>query len=1376
MLVSTSMASKDGGLNAHSPIQFNDSTSPEHFSAAEIPAPPPPPPPNLNFSGSSGCQLQKLDTKRRSRLRNFNWEAIPLEKVKGRPSLWSSETFQGDLQIDTGRMEELFGKQEEENQLRSPRPRRSLSLGDTQMSKVFLLDSRKSMNIGIFLKQFKRSAAEIVEDIKIGNGDAYSSEKLNELLKHLPEREEVKCLRSFEGDRERLSEADLFMLLLLELPSYALRVEALIFKKDFHTVVLSLLSTARDLKGAAEELLQCTELHYILKLVLKAGNFMNAGGYAGNAAGFRVSSLLKLADTKANKPGMNLLHFVVMEVQKKDARLLSFADRLKHVSISSRLSEDGLLDDFCKLQSRLTSMRQALKDPEEKELREQMEEFLEYAEEQLLQVQKEIEALQSSRHLLVEFLCEDEESFHLEECCKIFSCFCQKFQLAIKENKIRELEEQRQQLWEKKHLQKRHSMATCSSLEGWQVQDDLELTLEKSLRNAHKPTGLRLCRMRSFRSSCSTSPMPQKTYREKTQDYCDQQNANQMRQVSERVLTRQMGYTVCKDARKADAGGLCSLQSIDAMDSGTIRDQTEPQNPSQSPDQIESEISKQSPLFQSERSSKIIKNHQDQDEPQLFTNSSTHSGARFLRKSITLSEPKSFRYLLAATEETAPGVVQKEARPPIFIQALEHPELEEPGQLPAQAEVATNQQLLDQSGKDISQQSLTQTEVVIPQQLQEHSRTDISKQLPPQSVDVGSRQLVTKLESDALHSSPAEQEHKCYFNSLVSSIHENPDQLISPTKRATYKHSLIQYVEGSIRHKPTEPRTIKPNQLLSQSGCGTSKKSQTPSGHGTPSLLLYPSRIKVPKHSPVQDSICKSLDHSGDEDSRTSLAKPGPETTSQQEDTSGSEPSSPLLSHSQSKIPRHSEAHRASVLEPTHKTTTQGCPYSEPESSRQSSAQPELDTTTQTVAQTKQVYPKESPVQPEPKATTQSSARYNVTSMQSAVHSGNDTALQFSIQDKPEIPKKSGEQSELDTSRKSIAQSNQKSSKQSPCQTMQRIPRQSIPKPAIKTPRQSLDQSVSETSNLSKPETAKYSLAQPGGFISKIQLSEPVSVKHLIKAKEINVQIPASQEKPGPSQTMTARASRVRDVVECKSITKGHTVVIKDTANHCSKWKKELQNTSDREDGGKKELKPESNSLEVNWNNSGHSCEDNHKNLSTVRNPNSTAKKSKNGDYGFGVRRVHLNKEASSVGVPSTSGVKQRMPTPKETRDSKLPHKMPLYCTGTLKPSLGKIVGTNKEKKESPRPNTVEQSKVSERKWNPQITSKCSITSTQKPGESSWHNVESTRESSWTSHVAPKKTNSVARVAIHVIRNSEFNSSIPRGSKSLHLDPQPIWR
>ncbi|XP_071979901.1 uncharacterized protein [Engystomops pustulosus] len=512
----------------------------------QIPTPPPPPPPILTLSESSRSLFQKCDQKRSSRLRNFNWDAIPMERVKGRTSLWSSQTFQGDLQIDTGKMEELFGKQEVEVLPKPCYRRRSISIGDACLNKVFLLDSRRSMNIGIFLKQFKRSATEIVEDIRLGRGDIYSSERLNELLKHLPDREEVHRLKSFQGDRERLSEADLFMMLLMDLPCYCLRLEALILKKDFYPAVLSQLSAAKDLTSAAEELLQCTELHFILKLVLNAGNFMNAGGYAGNAAGFRVSSLLKLADTKANKPGMNLLHFVVMEVQKKDPRYLSFADRLQHVHSASKLSEDGLLEEFDRLQSRITSIHQTLTAPELQELRIQMEEFLEYADHQLQEVQKELDALQVSRHNLCEFLCEDEDMFHLEECCKVFSCFCQKFQLAIKENKQREQEEERRKEWEKTRLQKRHSMATCSALEASQSKDELELTLERNLRNSRRPLGRRVCRMRSLGWN---SAKPSISYNDWSEEHCDQKTADQMRKVSERVLMQQMEFKGHKNVK-----------------------------------------------------------------------------------------------------------------------------------------------------------------------------------------------------------------------------------------------------------------------------------------------------------------------------------------------------------------------------------------------------------------------------------------------------------------------------------------------------------------------------------------------------------------------------------------------------------------------------------------------------------------------------------------------------------------------------------------------------------------------------------------------------------------------------------------------------------
>ena len=53
------------------------------------------------------------------------------------------------------------------------------------------------------------------------------------------------------------------------------------------------------------------------------------GRYAGNAIGFKISSLLKLMETRANKPRMTLLHYLVEEAEKEDKHVLEFADELQ---------------------------------------------------------------------------------------------------------------------------------------------------------------------------------------------------------------------------------------------------------------------------------------------------------------------------------------------------------------------------------------------------------------------------------------------------------------------------------------------------------------------------------------------------------------------------------------------------------------------------------------------------------------------------------------------------------------------------------------------------------------------------------------------------------------------------------------------------------------------------------------------------------------------------------------------------------------------------------------------------------------------------------------------------------------------------------------
>ncbi|NXW83600.1 FHDC1 protein, partial [Alopecoenas beccarii] len=69
-----------------------------------------------------------------------------------------------------------------------------------------LLDPKRSLALGVFLKQVKRPVRQIVQDIQDGVGAPYGAEKLLELSRLLPGAAEVARLRSFPGSPQQLPE------------------------------------------------------------------------------------------------------------------------------------------------------------------------------------------------------------------------------------------------------------------------------------------------------------------------------------------------------------------------------------------------------------------------------------------------------------------------------------------------------------------------------------------------------------------------------------------------------------------------------------------------------------------------------------------------------------------------------------------------------------------------------------------------------------------------------------------------------------------------------------------------------------------------------------------------------------------------------------------------------------------------------------------------------------------------------------------------------------------------------------------------------------------------------------------------------------------
>ncbi|KAJ8271837.1 hypothetical protein COCON_G00106960 [Conger conger] len=410
------------------------------------PPPPPPPPPGLG------------NPRKKRRVRSFFWKTIPEEKVRGKPNIWTMAVRQQQYQIDVRTVEELFGQQEVRTAppTGSRAPCGSLTRGGSfkeTKEEISILDSKRGMNVGIFLKQFRKPNLSIIEDIRLGNSKPYGSGPLKELLKLLPESEEVRKLQAFKGNANKLTLVDSFMYLLIQVPSFDVRIEAMVLREEF-SPSCSVMSHEIDvIRNATKELMTCEELHAVLHLVLQAGNIMNAGGYAGNAVGFKLSSLLSLADTKANKPGMNLLHFVALEAQKKDESLLKFPEKLLHVQSAVRISVENIEVEFESLYVRTRALEEKIqRDPE---LQVQLSQFLQGATRMLQDLKKRRLDLRKEGNSLIDFFCEDKDAFKLDDCFRIFQDFCLKFKKAVKDNverkqkeavrlqRLRELEEKR---------------------------------------------------------------------------------------------------------------------------------------------------------------------------------------------------------------------------------------------------------------------------------------------------------------------------------------------------------------------------------------------------------------------------------------------------------------------------------------------------------------------------------------------------------------------------------------------------------------------------------------------------------------------------------------------------------------------------------------------------------------------------------------------------------------------------------------------------------------------------------------------------------------------------------------------------------------------
>nr|XP_028605277.1 inverted formin-2 isoform X3 [Podarcis muralis] len=366
------------------------------------------------------------------RMKKLNWQKLPSNVVREGHSMWASVTSSSEeiIEPDYMSIEQLFCFPQTKPKEKQAAPVK------VEPKEITFLESKKSLNLNIFLKQFKCPNVEVVDMIQKGDRTKFDVEVLKQLLKLLPEKHEIENLKSFKEEKDKLANADQFYLLLLGVPSYQLRIECMLMCEETAVLLEMLQPKAETIRRACEDLLTSQRLPVFCQLILKVGNFLNYGSHTGDADGFKIGTLLKLTETKANQTRITLLHHILEEVEKNHTDLLQLPKDIEYVSKAAGINLDVIRSESSSNLKKLQDLERKLSSSTE-DVRAQYGKAIQESISTNKTLEAEFEVIETKKVKLANYLCEDPNKLSLEDMFNTMKTFRDLYIKALKENKDR---------------------------------------------------------------------------------------------------------------------------------------------------------------------------------------------------------------------------------------------------------------------------------------------------------------------------------------------------------------------------------------------------------------------------------------------------------------------------------------------------------------------------------------------------------------------------------------------------------------------------------------------------------------------------------------------------------------------------------------------------------------------------------------------------------------------------------------------------------------------------------------------------------------------------------------------------------------------------
>ncbi|XP_031437727.1 disheveled-associated activator of morphogenesis 1b isoform X1 [Clupea harengus] len=334
--------------------------------------PPPPPgrPPLCGAPPPPGAPLGPASNKKNipqpsNPLKSFNWSKLAENKLEG--TVWAEVDDNRVFKIlDLVDIEKTFSAYQRQQDFFMVNNNRQKELEDDSLNlkkvkELSVIDGRRAQNCNILLSRLKLSNEEIKRAIMtMDEQEDLPKDMLEQMLKFVPEKSDVDLLEEHKHELDRMAKADRFLYEMSRINHYQQRLQSLYFKKKFAERIAEIKPKVEALSKASKEVLHSRNLKQLLEVVLAFGNYMNKG-QRGNAYGFKVSSLNKIADTKSSiDKNVTLLHYLITILEKKYPKVMHFPEDLLNVPEAAKVNMTELEKEINNLRSGLRSVENEL--------------------------------------------------------------------------------------------------------------------------------------------------------------------------------------------------------------------------------------------------------------------------------------------------------------------------------------------------------------------------------------------------------------------------------------------------------------------------------------------------------------------------------------------------------------------------------------------------------------------------------------------------------------------------------------------------------------------------------------------------------------------------------------------------------------------------------------------------------------------------------------------------------------------------------------------------------------------------------------------------------------------------------------------------------